>query len=448
MSSSPAPGAPLSAPAGGSRRGRVFVWTVAALIVLTLGLIAWRRHTGAAGSGARNRFAMGGPLPVVTRTARKVDDLHVILNGLGTVSPLATVTVRTQISGQLVQINFQEGQMVAKDDVLAVIDPRPYEAALAQAKGQLMQAEAQLKEAQIDLERYEKLVEQDSISKQQVDAERALVDQYAGVVQTDQALVDNATLNLGYCHVKAPCSGRVGLRQVDLGNYVTPGDSNGLVLLTQLKPISVVFSLAEDYIPDVRKRLNAGAQLRVDIYNRSDSVKLATGTLATIDNTVDTTTGQFKLRAIFPNDDESLFPSQFVTAHMLLDTKKGVIVIPTSGVERGQQGSFVFVVGDDGLVASKTVTLGVTEGERVEVTQGLVGGEKVVVDGADRLRDGMPVVIDTSAPRKPGQGTPGQSGLGWGGQGGGSGWGGHKAQGAPAQGNSSETPAPKAKDSN
>ena len=404
---------------------RTVIWTVATLFVLGLGFIAYRSRTNVIpGQGAgrgRGGFGMNGPLPVVARTARK-GDINIVLKALGTVTPLATVTIRSQISGQIFQINFKEGQMVNKGDVLAVIDPRPYEAALAQAQGQLLQAQAQLKEAQIDLDRYATLSTQDSISKQQVDAQRALVQQYEGMAKTDEAAVDNASLNLAYCHITAPCSGRVGLRLVDQGNYVTPGDATGLVILTQIEPISVIFPLPEDNIPAVLKRMKSGAKISVDAYTRDDSAKVASGELSTVDNTVDSSTGEFKLRALFPNADDALFPSQFVVIHMLLDVEHGVTIIPTSAIERGQQGSFVYVVGADSTVAAKPVTLGTTEGERVEVTSGVQAGDRVVVDGADRLKEGMAVVVQDEQGRSRGPAGAGQSG-GWnrtqnGGQGG------------------------------
>jgi len=286
--------------------------------------------------------------------------------------------------------------MVNKGDLLAVIDPRPYQVALEQAQGQLIQAQAQYKEAQIDLERYVTLSSQDSISKQQVDAQRALAQQYEGMVKQNQGLVDGAKLNLAYCHIVAPVSGRVGLRLVDQGNYVTPNSTSGLVLLTQMKPITVIFTLPEDDIPRVLRRYRSGATIRVDAYNRDSTVKLASGTLTTVDNTVDPTTGTVKLRATFPNDDETLFPNQFVNASMLLDVVNDAIVIPTSAIERGQQGSFVYVVGADNKVASRPVKLGTTEGENVGVT-GVKEGESVVVDGADRLKEGMEVAPQTVA---------------------------------------------------
>jgi len=405
-------------PALEKRKRHPIFWAVLVLAVLGVAFIAYRSHVssaqqyGGAARGGRGGFGgpgMYGPIPVVARPARKAD-IDVILNGLGTVTPVATATIRTQISGQLFQVNFTEGQLVNKGDLLAVIDPRPYEAALGQAQGQLLQAQAQLKEAQIDLDRYVTLSAQDSISKQQVDAQKALVSQYEGMTKTDQATVDNAQLNLTYCHITAPFPGRVGLRQVDQGNYVTPGDANGLVVLTQVDPITVIFPLSEDNIPAVVKRLRSGATIQVDAYDRTGSTKLTSGTLMTIDNTVDTTTGQFKLRATFPNKDESLFPNQFVVVRMLLDVDHGVTVIPTSAIERGQQGSFVYVVGADNKVTAKVVTLGHTEGERVAVASGISVGDNVVVDGADRLKDGIEVLVQAPVGGPPG-GSKGWSGA-------------------------------------
>jgi len=397
------------------KKGHAVLWTVVVVVVVALGLIAWRTHAakaakpggGRRGPGAGGGFGMNGPIPVVARPAMKAN-LNVILNLPGTVTPLTTVTIRTQISGILVKVNFAEGQIVNKGDLLATIDPRPYQAALEQAQGQLLQAQAQLKEAQIDLERYQTLSTQDSISKQQVDSQQALVSQYEGMTKTDQAAVDNAQLNLGYCSITSPFTGRVGLRLVDQGNYVTPGDATGIVLLTQVKPMSVIYSLAERYIPEVQRRIKSGDSIRVDAYNSDDSAKISTGKLGTIDNTVDTTTGQFKLRALFANDDEALFPNQFVTVHMLLDVDKDATVIPTSAIERGQQGTYVYVVGPDNKVSAKNVKLGDTEGEKVGIVSGIAVGDKVVVDGADRLKDGVEVVLQTrNAPAGAGAGAQG-----------------------------------------
>jgi membrane fusion protein, multidrug efflux system len=410
------------------RSRRMVLFTLVAVIVLgTGGLLYYRSKAppstgfggagGPRGGGRRGAFGMAGPLPVVVNVARKAD-INIVLNGLGSVTPLATVTVRTQIAGYLTQINFTEDQLVNKGDVLAVIDPRPYQAALEQAQGQLLQAQAQFKEAQIDLDRYVTLSGQDSISKQQVDAQRALVSQYEGMVKQNQGTVDNAQLNLAYCHITAPVSGRVGLRLVDQGNYVTPGDSSGLVILAQVKPITVIFTLPEDNIPQVLKQVRTpGSKVPVDAYNRDNTVKLASGVLGTIDNTVDPTTGTFKLRAIFPNDDEALFPNQFVNVSMLIDVQKASTVVSTSAIERGQQGSFVYVVGADNKVSAKTVTLGATEGERVAVLTGINLGDKVVVDGADRLKEGMEV--DAQFPNQAAGGGGKASGHSWSGKPGG-----------------------------
>lgn len=404
-------------------------------LVVAIGAIWWVNHRGAdaqlqemartrRGMGGMRGGGMNGPLPVVAVPAVK-GAIRVTLDGLGTVTPLASVTLRTQISGQLMSVAFQEGQIVHQGDLLAVIDPRPYQVALEQAQGQLIQAEAQLKEAQADLDRYVTLARQDSISQQQVDTQRALVSQYQGLVMSDQAAVDSAKLNLTYCHITAPVTGRVGLRQVDPGNYVTPSDTNGLVVLTQLEPITVIFTLPEDNVADVLAGVRGGAKLAVDAYDRTGTQKLASGTLSTIDNEVDTTTGTFKLRAVFDNDDGILFPNQFVNIRMLLRVERGVIVIPSSAIERGEQGAYVYVVQPNNTVTARAVTLGTQESERVAIASGLSVGERVVTDGADRLREGMQVIVQQggAAPASPGnawqhhrhrsESGGGQGGSGW-----------------------------------
>jgi len=346
---------------------------------------------GPGGGGFRPQFTVG-PQPVAVRSA-EIGDLNIYLDALGSVTPLANVTLRAQTTGQLIEVDFTEGQMVKKGDLLAVIDPRPYEVALQQAHGQWVQAQAQLKDAKNNLARYVTLAQQDSISGQQVDSQRALVNQYEGQMEADEAAINSAKLNISYCHVTAPVGGRVGFRQIDPGNYVTPGDANGLVVLTQVRPTTVIFTLSEDSVPEVAGRLHSGAAIPVEAYDRTQTQKLATGALTTIDNQVDATTGTFKLRAVFPNDDETLFPNQFVNVRMLLDVDHGAIIIPTSSIERGQPGTYVYVVKPDNTVTARPVKLGPTEGEQVAVVSGLAQGERVVVDGADKLKEGMAVII-------------------------------------------------------
>ncbi|HWA86470.1 MAG TPA: MdtA/MuxA family multidrug efflux RND transporter periplasmic adaptor subunit [Opitutus sp.] len=380
------------------RRRTAIIFLVLAAALLAV--IWWVNHRSSAEGFAGQRRGRGrgsfgemGPLPVGAHAAAK-SSLDLFLDGLGTVTPLHTVTVRTQIAGHLVQIAFDEGQLVHRGELLAVIDPRPYEVALEQAQAQLQQAQAQLKTAQLDLSRYETLAQQDSIAKQQVDTARSQVAQFEGAVQADQAAIDSAKLNLTYCHIKSPIDGRVGLRLVDQGNYVTPGDASGLVVITQTKPITVIFTLPEDNITRVASRLHSGARLPVEVFDRTQTRKLATGTLTTIDNQIDTSTGTFRLRAEFPNDDETLFPNQFVNVRLLVDTVADATVVPTSAIERNQQGTFVYVVQPDHTVTTRAVTLGSTEGERVAVSSGLKVGELVVTDGADRLKEGMQVSVE------------------------------------------------------
>jgi multidrug efflux system membrane fusion protein len=356
-----------------------------------MGGLAWiilRPHAPATRSGRIN----AGALPVVAATAT-AGDMPVLLNALGTVTPLATVTVRTQINGQLVQIGFREGQEVNKGDFLAEIDPRPYQAALDNAQGTLTRDQAQLENAKRDLARYTKLVAENSIAQQQRDTQEALVKQLTGTVASDQAQVDNAKLNLAYCHIVAPVGGRIGLRQVDVGNYVQVSDANGIAVITQLKPISVIFTLPEDTLPPILKRLNGGAQLAVTAWDRSGKTNLATGMLTTLDNQIDTSTGTFKLRAQFDNSDEILFPNQFVNTQLLVDTLHGAILVPNAAIQRGAPGTFVYVIGTDSTVAVRPVKLGPGDANRIAIDEGLAAGDRVVVDGADKLRDGAKVTL-------------------------------------------------------
>ncbi len=399
---------------------RPVLWAVAGLIVI--GALIWYfRPAGSPQSAHSGKFGADGPVPVVAAPAQK-GDVKVTLPALGTVTPLATVTVHTQIAGLLMQIGFTEGQLVHQGDFLAQIDPRPYQLTLEQDQGQLERDQALLKEAQLDLERYRTLVKQDSIAKQQFDTQASLVQQYEGTVRSDQSQVDNAKLNLVYCHITAPVTGRVGLRQVDQGNYVQTSDTNGIVVITQLQPITVVFTAPEDNIPAILKRLHTGEKLQTVLYDRADNTKLATGQLMTIDNQIDTTTGMVKLRSQFDNADEMLFPNQFVNTQLLLDTLHDATTIPTAAIQRGVPGTFVYLVKDDNSVTVRPVTLGPSEGERVAVLSGLAPGDKVVVDGTDKLREGAkitlpaesaaPPVADDNPPDQPAKGQHKHHGTG------------------------------------
>ncbi|HYL32472.1 MAG TPA: MdtA/MuxA family multidrug efflux RND transporter periplasmic adaptor subunit [Stellaceae bacterium] len=332
------------------------------------------------------------PLPVVA-SAAAAGEMPVVYTALGTVTPLASVTVRTQVSGQLVAVGFTEGQEVKIGDSLAQIDPRPFQAALDQAEGQLDRDQAQLAGARVDLARYRVLIKQDSIAKQTYDDQAATVHQLEGTVKLDQAAVETAKVNLSYCHIVAPVAGRVGLRQVDPGNYVTPSDTNGLVLLNQMQPISVLFSLPQDDLEAVLKGSRGSVKLPVAAFDSTGNTKLADGTLASVDNTINTSTGTFQLRASFANADENLFPNQFVNVRITVDTLKNVIVIPSAAIQRGAPGTFVYVVGTDDTVSVRPVTLGPAAGETVAILKGLQVGDSVVVDGADKLKNGAKVTL-------------------------------------------------------
>ncbi|MBI3513501.1 MAG: MdtA/MuxA family multidrug efflux RND transporter periplasmic adaptor subunit [Proteobacteria bacterium] len=383
--------APLTRSRRPGRLWRVVAWTLVILLLLAgLAWIVWPRQAAQPARGGR--FSTTGPMPVSVLAAEK-GDVPITLNALGTVTPLATVTVKTQINGQLTRIAFQEGQQVERGDFLAEIDPRPYQAALDQAQGQLQRDQALLRNAEVDLQRYKTLAAQDSIARQQLDTQDALVRQYQGTVKADQAMVDNARINFGFCRIVAPVSGRVGLRQVDQGNYVQVSDAGGLVVITQLKPITVIFTLPEDNLSAVLKRLRAGATLQVTALDRGQKAKLAVGSLTTIDNQIDTTTGTFKLRAQFDNDDEALFPNQFVNIQLLVDVQRDSVVVPSSAIQRGAPGTFVYAVQPDSTVKVQPVALGPAAADRVAITSGLAQGDKVVVDGADKLRDGAKVML-------------------------------------------------------
>ena len=366
------------------------------LLLVVAALVLWLVFRSGPQAPTTGRFQSGGPTPVGAAAVEK-GDMPVTLSGLGTVTPLAMVTIRTQINGQLIEVAFKEGQMVNKGDFLAQIDPRPYQVALEQAQGQLAKDQALLKNSELDLTRYRTLVAQNSIARQTADTQVAVVQQNRGTVQADQAQVDTQKLNLTYCRIVAPVGGRVGLRQVDPGNYVQTSDPNGIVVITQLQPISVIFTLPEDSLQAVLRRVRGGQTLTVTAFDRSGTNRLDTGRLDTIDNQIDTSTGTVKLRATFDNPDQTLFPNQFVNIQLLVDTLRGADLIPNAAVQRGAPGTFVYVVKPDETVAAQPVTLGPGDDKRSVVTKGLEPGQLVVTDGADRLKDGAKARVAQNA---------------------------------------------------
>lgn len=384
------PHEPMLAPV--SRRWPIY-GTIIGLVALVA--LAWWMQAAPNPQTRVNR-SNATAIPVVADIAAK-SDVNITINALGTVTSVATVTILSQISGRVMRINFHEGQIVKEGDLLVEIDSRPYELALSQWQGQLKHDEALLADARIDLARYQKLAATNAIPEQQLDTQAWLVKQYEGTVVSDQAQVDTAKLNIAYCHIVAPVNGRVGLRLVDVGNYVSPTNTTGIVVLTQLQPITVVFPVAEDNVPQVLKRLHANAVLPVTAYDRSGTSKLATGKVIAIDSQIDTTTGTLKIKAQFANDDETLFPNQFVNVQLLVDVLQGATVVPTSAIQRGASGAFVYLVNSDDTVTAQPVKLGPSSGDHVAVSSGLAPGDRVVVDGADKLHDGAKVVLrDTS----------------------------------------------------
>ncbi len=377
---------------GAILKKRLFWITLVCLVVVTA-FFVWKKQQApsspAVGKGGAKASSL--PTPVFVAAARK-GDMNLYLTGLGSVTPLNNVTVRSRVDGQLMEVRFREGQNVTRGSLLAVIDPRPFQVQLTQAQGQMARDREQLNNARLDLERYRTLWKQDSIPRQQLDTQEALVRQNEGAVKVDQGQIDGARLQLTYSRITAPISGRIGLRLVDPGNMVRAADTGGLLTITQMQPIAVVFPIPEDSLPQVLGKMKEG-KLSVEAFDREMKLKLASGELATVDNQIDPATGTVKLKAAFANSESELFPNQFVNARLLLDVKKDAIIVPSAAIQRNPQGAYVYVLKPDKTVAMRPVKTGISQGGETSVVEGLEVGEQVVVDGAERLRDGSKVEV-------------------------------------------------------
>ncbi len=391
----PGKGRPPSPPP--PRRRHVWGWLLL-LAILGAGAYYWSQRTpvtspgASATRGGRDGQMSNGPAPVDAATAVK-GNIGVYVTGLGAVTPIYTVTVKTQINGQLMQVLYKEGDMVKKGDTLAEIDPRPYQAQLTQYEGQLIRDQANLDNARVDQKRYEDLIKTDAVTEQQLATQIATVKSDEGIVKNDQGLIDAAKVNLIYCHITAPITGRIGLRLVDPGNFVQTTDTTGLLVITQLQPISVIFTISEDQLPPVFAKQRAGQTLQVDAFNRNNTQKISSGTLTTIDNEIDQTTGTVKLRATFDNPHLELFPNQFVNARLLEEEKRGVVLVPTAAVQRSSENTFVYVVKPDSTVTVRQVKVGTSDDNNTEIVSGIQPGEVVVLSGVDKLQEGSQVTV-------------------------------------------------------
>jgi multidrug efflux system membrane fusion protein len=385
--------APIIEPRSGGRR-RLVIGLIVLIGLILAGYLIFRTIYAGAPAGGRNPQAAAQSVGAATIGT---GDIRVIINALGTVTPIATVTVQTQIDGQLTDVGFVEGQSVKKGDFLAQIDPRPYQLLEAQYEGQLARDQGLLAQAQVDLERYKQLAEQNSIARQQYEDQVYIVQQDQGTVKLDQAQVDQQKLNVIYCHIVSPVTGRIGLRLVDVGNYVQVSNSTGIAVVTQMQPITVIFPIPEDNLPDIVPTLNSAGTFQVTAFDRANVKLLAIGRVIALDSQIDTTTGTVKIRSQFENTDSALFPNQFVNVQLLVKTLSNVVTVPTAAIQRGAPGTYVYVI-NDGKVSVRNVKLGPTDGPMAAVTSGLSAGEQVVVDGTDRLRDGARVIVPGAAP--------------------------------------------------
>jgi membrane fusion protein, multidrug efflux system len=379
------------------RHRRRWFWLLV-IVLLAAGVYVFSRKRGVTGPATTTGQSAGGRarggiiIPVVAAKATK-GDIGVYLSGLGSVTPIYTVTVKSRVDGQLMKVYYREGDYIRQGDPLVEIDPRPYEVTLMQAQAQLAKDQAALDNAQVDLARYQTLITHNAIPEQQLATQKALVEQDQAAIKADQAAIASAKLNITYCHITAPITGRIGLRLVDPGNFVQASSQTGLLVITQVQPITVIFTIAEDQVPVVMQRLRQGHRLQVDAYSRDMKTKLATGTLTALDNQIDPTTGTLRLRSTFNNSDNALFPDQFVNARLLVEQKRGATLVPSAVVQRNTETAYVYLVKPDSTVTVKTVTTGTTEGDETEIVSGLSPGDLVVMAGVDKLQEGSKVRV-------------------------------------------------------